>query len=151
MTYDYYGPWSRYTGQNSALFASSIESDWEKGNLNVAASAQNWLNAGAHRNKMAIGVAFYGRTFNLIDPNQHGLHSPYKGVGPDGGSPAYSVVSKKKRVEYSFTLTDKILIQTSHQNIILILILRFAQSIMAGLEYGMTNKRTPIDIRETVG
>ncbi|CAG9762823.1 unnamed protein product [Ceutorhynchus assimilis] len=92
MTYDYYGPWSSYTGQNSALFASSVESDWEKSNNNVAASAQNWLNAGAQRNKIAIGVGFYGRTFKLADPNQHGLHAPISGVGPDGGVPDYSLI-----------------------------------------------------------
>ncbi|KAJ8962567.1 hypothetical protein NQ318_000960 [Aromia moschata] len=90
MTYDMYGSWSSYTGQCSPLYASSVESDWEKQNLNLAAASNNWVNAGASKEKLSIGVAFYGRSFTLADPNQHGLHAPISGVGVgDGGAINY--------------------------------------------------------------
>lgn len=86
MTYDFYGPWSQYTGQNSALYPSSVESDYERNNLNLAAGIRQWLNAGMSADKLAAGLAFYGRSFTLADPNQHGLHAPItgNGVGTEG-------------------------------------------------------------------
>lgn len=82
MTYDFYAAgWSSYTGQNSALFPSSVESDYERNNLNVAAGIRNWINAGANVGNLAAGLAFYARSFSLTDPNQHGLHAPFNGPG----------------------------------------------------------------------
>lgn len=86
MTYDMYGPWSSYTGQNSALYASSVESDWEKSNLNIDAAVTNWINAGADPGKLCIGIAFYGHTFTLADPNNNGIHAPITGPGRPGPS-----------------------------------------------------------------
>ncbi|KAJ8928196.1 hypothetical protein NQ314_019259 [Rhamnusium bicolor] len=43
MTYDMYGSWSSYTGQTSPLYASHVESDWEKHNLNIDACSHNWI------------------------------------------------------------------------------------------------------------
>ncbi|XP_050294951.1 endochitinase-like [Anthonomus grandis grandis] len=90
MTYDFYGPWSDYTGQNSALYSSNVESDWEKSHLNVAAAANNWVNAGVPKNKLTIGTGFYGRSFTLSDPNNHGLHAGIIGPGNDGGEATYA-------------------------------------------------------------
>lgn len=84
MTYDFYGPWSQYTGQNSPLYASSVESDWEKQNLNLKAAIDQWTKAGASPSKIIAGVAFYGRTFTLSDPNNHGLHA---GIIKGSGNP----------------------------------------------------------------
>lgn len=88
-----YGDWSHYTGQNSALYPSSVEYDWEKNHLNVDAAAKNWLAAGVTKKKLALSVAFYGRSFTLQDKNQHGVHSPFQGAGPGkGGMLKYSEV-----------------------------------------------------------
>lgn len=88
-----YGDWSQYTGQNSALFPSSVEYDWEKNHLNVDAAAKNWLAAGVSKKKLVLSVAFYGRSFTLQDKNQHGVHSPFNGAGPGkGGILKYSEV-----------------------------------------------------------
>ncbi|KAJ8928199.1 hypothetical protein NQ314_019262 [Rhamnusium bicolor] len=81
MCYNYYGAWSAYTGQNAALFEASIESSYEKHNLNVAASVQNWIDAGAPKEKLVIGIPFYGRSFTLLDADDHGLHAPISGAG----------------------------------------------------------------------
>lgn len=76
MSYNFYGPWSNYTGQNSALFESKIESRYEKMYLNVAAAAKNWINAGIESEKLSVGLAFYGRSFTLKTPDNFALHAP---------------------------------------------------------------------------
>ncbi|XP_018569610.1 uncharacterized protein LOC108909691 [Anoplophora glabripennis] len=89
-TYDYYGPWSPYTGQNSALYASQVESSWEKNNLNIEAGVMNWLKLGVSKSKIVLTIAFYGRSFTLKDKNQNGLHAPFTGVGLGDGFLRYS-------------------------------------------------------------
>lgn len=84
MTYDMYGPWSDYTGQNSALYPASIESDWEKENLNMQACVNQWINAGASPSKLVAGIAFYGHSFTLKNSNNNGLHAPITGAGNGG-------------------------------------------------------------------
>ncbi|CAH0550886.1 unnamed protein product [Brassicogethes aeneus] len=76
MSYDFFGPWSKSTGQNSALFPSSKDSEYGKKYTNLANTALNWINAGANPNKMNMGVAFYGWQFTLTNPTAHGLHAP---------------------------------------------------------------------------
>lgn len=92
-TYDFYGHWSSYTGEHTALYASSKEYEWEKQHLNVHAVTNNWLKAGLNKTKLVIGVAFYGRTFKLKDKNQHDIHSPIVGPGPGDGIMAYNEVN----------------------------------------------------------
>ncbi|CAH2015450.1 unnamed protein product [Acanthoscelides obtectus] len=86
-SYDFYGPWSPYTGQNNALYFSSKEYVWERNHLNIAAAAKNWMDAGISKEKLVISVAFFGRSFNLTDPRDHDLRAPIRGAGPgvDGG------------------------------------------------------------------
>lgn len=81
MCYNYYGPWSAYTGHNAALFSSPVESAYEKRHLNTATSLQNWINAGATRDKINVGIPFYGRTFTLLNADDHVFHSPITGGG----------------------------------------------------------------------
>ncbi|CAH1107644.1 unnamed protein product [Psylliodes chrysocephalus] len=91
MCYNYYGPWSQYTGFNSPLFGSSIESDYEKRHLNIANSIKNWIEAGATKAKINVGIPFYGRTFTLVNPQDHGVHAPILGAGIPA-SPSYSTI-----------------------------------------------------------
>nr|CAH7735065.1 unnamed protein product [Callosobruchus chinensis] len=86
-SFDLYGPWHGFTGQNNALYFSSKEFNWHRNHFNVAACAKNWMNAGISRNKLVVSVAFYGRSFNLTDKRDHGILAPARGAGPgaDGG------------------------------------------------------------------
>ncbi|CAG9864178.1 unnamed protein product [Phyllotreta striolata] len=90
-SYDFYGFWSKYTGEHNALYPSSKEDKNEKKYLNMDAVAKNWLRAGLSKEKLVLSVAFYGRSFALKDPNQHGMRAPVTGVGPgiDGGFVRY--------------------------------------------------------------
>ncbi|KAJ8980927.1 hypothetical protein NQ317_011570 [Molorchus minor] len=95
-TFDMYGAWSKYTGQNSPLYASSEEYEWEKQHLSVDVSAKNWLAAGMTKEKLILSIAFYGRSFTLADRSQHGIHAPIAGPGPgeDGGFLRYSEICR---------------------------------------------------------
>lgn len=92
-TYDFYGHWSKYTGEHTALYPSSKEFDWEKKHLNLDAVTKNWIAAGLKKNKLVISVAFYGRTFKLKDKNKHDIHSLVVGAGPGDGILEYSEVN----------------------------------------------------------
>lgn len=91
MTYNFYGPWSQYTGHNSPLYPSSIETAYEKANLNVNISIINWLNAGVPKEKIMVGVPFYGRRFTLLNETINGLHAPFN--KSKTGSCTYKTVS----------------------------------------------------------
>ncbi|KAL3875560.1 hypothetical protein ACJMK2_033501 [Sinanodonta woodiana] len=64
MTYDLHGSWDDHTGHQSPLYVRSGEA----GNdtyLNVHWAAQYWVQRGAPKEKLNIGVSLYGRTFRL--------------------------------------------------------------------------------------
>lgn len=43
-----------------------------------------WIKLGMHPEKIALGMAMYGRSFRLADPNNHGLNAPCSGEPEDG-------------------------------------------------------------------
>lgn len=77
MSYNFYGPWSSYTGQNSPLYASAIETAYEKKYLNLNSSVHLWVDAGAPPEKINVGMAFFGRSYTLLNESDHGLHAPF--------------------------------------------------------------------------
>lgn len=84
MTYDFHSSWAGKTLQNSPLYASSIDGEWQKDNLNCNSSITHWILSGADPAKLAIGVAFYGHAFLLSDPSNHDLGAPSSGPAPAG-------------------------------------------------------------------
>lgn len=60
---------------------------WAYEKLNVADGAQLWVDMGAPKEKLIVGVAFYGRTFTLSDPNNNGLGAYIRRWDSEGGSP----------------------------------------------------------------
>ena len=84
MTYDFHGfADDTKTGENSPLYASSTDTDWEKNNANCDAAINNWLNSGADPTKLIFGLGFYGHIFQLVDSSQHVVGSPAKGAQED--------------------------------------------------------------------
>ncbi|CAG9812647.1 unnamed protein product, partial [Phaedon cochleariae] len=87
MAYDFHGKWERETGHNAPLHSPSSDSQYQK-QLNVAHAAALWVQLGAPKEKMVIGMPTYGRSFTLANPeNKHGVHAPASGGGKEG---AYS-------------------------------------------------------------
>lgn len=114
MTYDFHGSYDGKTGQNSPLYASSKDSEWERQNSNCDASISNWLNSGAEAGKVNIGLGFYGHSFQLADNNNHGVGAPTVGDGMNGGYVEFSqlcglndgwttVFDNEQRVPYKYS------------------------------------------------
>ncbi|CAG9820362.1 unnamed protein product [Phaedon cochleariae] len=116
MCYNFYGPWGTTTGQNSPLFDSPLDTPYERANLNVAAALSQWLRTGAPKDKVNVGVPFYGRSFALASSEEHGLHAPIKGAGSPS-TPSYSEIctefknwttvwDKDQKNHYKYTSTQ---------------------------------------------
>ena len=55
-------------------------------------AVEYWIEKGADRNKLLLGLAPYGRTFTLTDPKERGLYAKNSGAGTAGpytGEPGY--------------------------------------------------------------
>ncbi|XP_072764970.1 chitinase-3-like protein 1 [Anoplolepis gracilipes] len=83
MAYDLHGSWETTTGINAPLYPREGESGDEL-ELNVDACVRFWLESGCAKEKLILGVPFYGRSFTLADKNQNGLGAPTRGAGAAG-------------------------------------------------------------------
>lgn len=80
MAYDFHGQWESKTGHNSPLYASSSD----KSKLSVDDALKLWVQLGAPKKKLVVGMATYGRSFTLANAAQNGLGSPTNGGGAKG-------------------------------------------------------------------
>lgn len=78
LTYDLRGSWDPSTGHHTALTGPSGD------NLTVSFAVQYWLDKGMPCQKIALGMATYGRSFKLQDPNNNGLGAPANGKATPG-------------------------------------------------------------------
>lgn len=79
MNYDYHGSWEpTITGEPTALYdpSSIISTDY---------GISNWLQAGLHKDKLALGLAYYGKEWNLTSLNDTGIGAP----ATSGGDPIF--------------------------------------------------------------
>ncbi|XP_021723510.1 acidic mammalian chitinase-like [Chenopodium quinoa] len=54
-----------------------------------------WIKAGVPANKLVLGVPFYGRAWQLVDPNNHGILAPatnFNDTLVQGGTPTYKKI-----------------------------------------------------------
>lgn len=76
MRYDYHGSWdTSVTGAHALLYnkASNVSTNY---------GILSWIEAGVPPEKLVMGLLPYGRTWELKDPNKHGIGDPAVGVGP---------------------------------------------------------------------
>ncbi|XP_013421191.1 chitotriosidase-1, partial [Lingula anatina] len=83
MAYDFHGSWEDTTGHHSALYHRQDEPPAHK-TANQDAAVNYWIQQGMPPDKIVLGVAFYGRTFTLRNPEVHGLGAPIRGPGTPG-------------------------------------------------------------------
>ncbi|KAK0058057.1 Chitin binding domain containng protein [Biomphalaria pfeifferi] len=83
MSYDFHGSWDPYTGHNSPLYGHAGETG-DNVNYNIDFAAKYWASKGAPKDKINIGLATYGRTFTLSDPNKHEPGDAAPSPGPAG-------------------------------------------------------------------
>ena len=71
MTYDLHGTWDRFAGHNAPLFDDPVSVD---------VCVKYWIDNGAPREKLILGVAAYGQLFSLTTQNNN-FGAPAFGVG----------------------------------------------------------------------
>jgi chitinase len=84
MTYDLHGGWETVTGHNSPLYKGAQDSG-DNANLNVDWAAKYWVQQGAPKDKIVVGMPLYGRSFTLTG-SATGIGAP---AGP-GASGTYT-------------------------------------------------------------
>lgn len=76
MTYDFHGAFDNETGLNAPLY-------YRTGDINpyfnMKYAADYWAQLGAPNNKIIVGLATYGRCFQLADSAQNGIGAPILG------------------------------------------------------------------------
>ncbi|XP_051890435.1 acidic mammalian chitinase-like isoform X2 [Pristis pectinata] len=82
MTYDFYGSWNPFTGENSPLYALPAAQGNNK-YFNVAYTIKYWKDNGAPAEKINVGFPAYGRSFTL-STSSTAVGAPSVGQGPEG-------------------------------------------------------------------
>ncbi|BCJ94990.1 chitinase [Anaerocolumna cellulosilytica] len=77
MSYDIHGPWEQYANFNAPLFNNT---DTPKGQniWSVDSSITVWLNAGFPKEKLVMGIPFYGYRYIVSNNTNKGLYQLYK-------------------------------------------------------------------------
>ncbi|PVD37544.1 hypothetical protein C0Q70_00138 [Pomacea canaliculata] len=83
MSYDLHGAWETKTGLNSPLYPRSDETGDDR-YLNLDFAAQYWVQKGAPKEKLIIGMGLYGRSFTLASPTDTGVGAPAPRAGTAG-------------------------------------------------------------------
>jgi len=81
MTYDFHGQWDKKTGHVAPMYEHP--DDFDK-TFNANFSINYWLELGADRKKIIMGMPMYGQSFSLADNAQNTLNSPTYGGGEAG-------------------------------------------------------------------
>ncbi|CAG2103647.1 unnamed protein product [Medioppia subpectinata] len=91
MTYDYHGGFDNYIGHNAPLYRRPDETpELEKQlhtdytHFTVDYSINYYLSLGLSKDKMVMGVPFYGRGWTLLDAQHNHIHDEAKGMSPAG-------------------------------------------------------------------
>jgi chitinase len=82
--YDLHGPWDGTTGHASGLHHNPA--DPGGANLNIESALKIYADAGIPKDKLLVGVAFYGRRMWTTSAENHGLFQP---CGWSGDTPLY--------------------------------------------------------------
>ena len=81
MTYDYHGHWDKKTGHVAPMFEHP-EDDYYYFNANY--TMNYWVELGASKDKLVMGMPMYGQSFSIAERTNTGLNSPAYGRGQAG-------------------------------------------------------------------
>ncbi|CAG2120468.1 unnamed protein product [Medioppia subpectinata] len=92
MAYDYHGGFDNYLGHNAPIFHRPEETEelershpgMDYTHFTVDFTINYFLSLGLSKEKMIMGVPFYGRGWTLMDAQHNKLHDEAKGMSPAG-------------------------------------------------------------------
>ncbi|XP_029291758.1 chitinase-3-like protein 1 [Cottoperca gobio] len=82
LTFDFHGPWESVTGHHSPLYNGSQDTG-NQSYFNTDYAMQYWRDQGAPTQKLNLGLAAYGRAFNLTTASSD-VGAPANGPGEEG-------------------------------------------------------------------
>lgn len=99
MSYDMHGSWDKYTDFNSPLYTNNESLNNIK--LSVDESMKIWINRGFPKEKIVMGISFYGKQYNNVSPWNDGLYQLYDGNSTIGyGDIVYKYLDKQGTNRY---------------------------------------------------
>ena len=81
MTYDYHGHWDKKTGHVAPLYEHP---DDEYYFFNANYTMNYWVEQGADKKKLVMGMPLYGQSFSLTNQATNGLNAAASGRGEAG-------------------------------------------------------------------
>jgi chitinase len=96
MTYDFHGPWDMRTNFQSNLHTSV--KDWSEPRFGIDNVVKGYLSAGVPKNKLIVGMPFYGHGWTGVTNVNHGLYQAVAGPAPatwEAGTEDYKVLKAK--------------------------------------------------------
>ncbi|KAK8769157.1 hypothetical protein V5799_014378 [Amblyomma americanum] len=72
LAYDLRGPWNRFTDVHSILYKRASDPPYFQ-RLTIAEGMKRLVRMGAPKEKLMLGMAFYGRSYVLRDARDHGV------------------------------------------------------------------------------
>ncbi|CAG9819069.1 unnamed protein product [Phaedon cochleariae] len=81
MCYDYHGQWDKVTGHVAPMYAHPEDID---DTFNTNFTIHYWIEKGADRKKLVMGMPMYGQSFSLADNANTGLNAATYGGGEAG-------------------------------------------------------------------
>jgi chitinase len=83
MTYDFHGSWEMFTGINSPLYPKAGE-DEHFTNFTIDRAIKFWIEKGAPKEKLVLGLPTYGHSWTLQNIDKHGINDTATGPGQAG-------------------------------------------------------------------
>ncbi|XP_066964000.1 acidic mammalian chitinase-like [Macrobrachium rosenbergii] len=84
MTYDLHGSWETFTHHHSILYPHPLD-EGDNLYLNQDFAVNYWIEKGAPKDKLVMGIPLYGRTFRLKNEENTGIYA--EAPGPGGAGP----------------------------------------------------------------
>lgn len=82
MTYDIHGSWDKYTDFNAPLYTNNDSLNQVKFSVNEG--IRTWINRGFPKEKIVMGISFYGKQYNNVSQWNGGLYQWYNGSSTIG-------------------------------------------------------------------
>uniref|UniRef100_A0A1B0D0G0 chitinase n=1 Tax=Phlebotomus papatasi TaxID=29031 RepID=A0A1B0D0G0_PHLPP len=85
LTYDYHSAFEPAVNHHSPLLSLQEDDEYNfEAELNIDYTIKFYLNQGADRDKLVVGIPTYGRTYTLFNPDATDIGSPSDGPGAQG-------------------------------------------------------------------